>query len=75
MLAYLGSLAGSAVPRAVLLGDASLRVSKESRPSGGPGRWGIYLYYRPAYSPELNRIEACSGKSSTSRSRRGVIGP
>jgi transposase len=59
LLAYLRSLPPAAVPRVVVLDNASLhvsRVTKAARP--GLAKAGIYLYYLPPYSPELNRIEA-----------------
>jgi len=58
LLAYLGALPDSAAPRVVVLDNASLHVSKvvKARRRDLAGR-GIYLYYLPAYSPELNRIE------------------
>jgi putative transposase len=46
------------VPRVVVLDNAGIhtsRVVKAARPS--LSKLGIYLYYLPAYSPELNRIE------------------
>jgi transposase len=46
------------VPRVVVLDNAGIHTSKvvkAARP--GLARRGIYLYYLPAYSPELNRIE------------------
>jgi transposase len=46
------------VPRVVVLDNAGIHTSKvlkAARP--GLARVGIYLYYLPAYSPELNRIE------------------
>jgi transposase len=59
LIAYLkGRLPGASVPRVVVLDNASLHVSqvtKASRP--GLAKLGIYLYYLPAYSPELNEIE------------------
>ena len=58
LLAYLRALPWSAKPRVVVLDNASLHVSKvvkAARP--GLARLGIYLYYLPPYSPELNRIE------------------
>jgi transposase len=58
LLAYLGTLPASAMPRVVVLDNGSLHVSKavtaERRALAGRG---IYLYYLPPYSPELNRIE------------------
>ena len=59
LIAYLrGRLPASDVPRVVVLDNASLhvsRVAKAARPA--LAALGIYLYYLPAYSPELNRIE------------------
>jgi transposase len=59
LLAYLRSWTPAAVPRVVVLDNASLHVSKATkaaRPALAKAR--IYLYYLPPYSPELNRIEA-----------------
>jgi putative transposase len=58
LLAYLRALPAVAVPRVVVLDNASLHVSKavKAERRGLAGR-GIYLYYLPPYSPELNRIE------------------
>jgi putative transposase len=59
LLAYLRGLPAAAVPRVVVLDNASLHVSKlvkAARP--GLARLGIYLYYLPPYSPKLNAIEA-----------------
>ena len=59
LIAYLkGRLPAAAVPRVVVLDNASLHVSKVTK-AARPGRAkrGIYLYYLPAYSPELNEIE------------------
>jgi transposase len=59
LLAYLkGRLPAAAMPRVVVLDNASLHVSKVvkgARP--GLAKLRIYLYYLPAYSPELNEIE------------------
>ena len=58
LLDYLRSLPVSVVPRVVVLDNASLHVSKVVKAERRPlARQGIYLYYLPAYSPELNRIE------------------
>jgi transposase len=58
LLAYLGALPESAVPQVVVLDNASLHVSKVVKAQRRAlARRGIYLYYLPAYSPELNRIE------------------
>ena len=60
LLAYLkGRLPGAAVPRVVVLDNASLHVSKRTKAARpGLAKLGIYLHYLPAYSPELNEIEA-----------------
>lgn len=58
LIAYLKSLPGADVPRVVVLDNAGVhtsKVMKAARP--GLAKLGIYLYYLPAYSPELNRIE------------------
>jgi transposase len=59
LLAYLRErLPAATVHRVVVLDNASLHVSKVVRAARpGLARLGIYLYYLPAYSPELNRIE------------------
>ena len=58
LLAYLRSLPGSVVPRVVVLDNASLHISKVVKAERRAlARQGVYLYYLPAYSPELNRIE------------------
>ena len=58
LVAFLTGLPGSAVPRVVVLDNAGLHTSKvvkAARP--GLAKLGIYLYYLPPYSPELNEIE------------------
>jgi transposase len=59
LLAYLRErLPAASVPRVVVLDNAGIHTSKvvkAARP--GLAQRGIYLYYLPAYSPELNRIE------------------
>jgi putative transposase len=59
LLAYLRDrLPAASVPRVVVLDNAGIhtsRVVKAARPS--LAKLGIYLYYLPPYSPELNRIE------------------
>ena len=59
LLAYLRDrLPAADVPRVVVLDNAGIHTSKAvkaARP--GLAKAGIYLYYLPAYSPELNRIE------------------
>jgi transposase len=60
LLAYLRDrLPVASVPRVVVLDNAGIHTSKvlkAARP--GLAKLGIYLSYLPAYSPELNRIEA-----------------
>jgi transposase len=59
LLAYLRErLPAADVPRVVVLDNAGMhtsKVAKAARP--GLAKRGIFLYYLPAYSPELNRIE------------------
>ncbi len=59
LLAYLrGRLPAAAVPRVVVLDNASLHVGKVVKGARRAlAQEGIYLYYLPAYSPELNEIE------------------
>jgi transposase len=58
LLAYLRSLPAAGVPRVVVLDNASIHVSKAFKGERRAlARQGIYLYYLPAYSPELNEIE------------------
>jgi transposase len=46
------------VPRVVVLDNASMHTSKAFKARRKElSRLGIYLYYLPAYSPELNEIE------------------
>lgn len=59
LLAYLRDrLPASGVPRVVVLDNAGIHTSKVVK-AARPGltKVGVYLYYLPAYSPELNRIE------------------
>jgi transposase len=57
--AYLESLPAAAVPRVVVLDKASVHVSKAFKGRRRElARRGVYLYYLPPYSPELNAIEA-----------------
>jgi transposase len=58
VVGYLRELPASKKPRVVVLDNAGPHVGKAVR-SARPAlrREGIYLYYLPAYSPELNRIE------------------
>lgn len=58
LLGFLRGLPWSKVPRVVVLDNAGFhtgRVVRLARP--GLAAKGIYLYYLPPYSPELNRIE------------------
>jgi transposase len=59
LLAYLRErLPAADVPRVVVLDNAAIHTSKAvkaARPA--LAKLGIYLYYLPSYSPELNRIE------------------
>jgi len=58
LLAYLRGLPAVAVPRVVVLDNASMHTSKAFKAQRQElSRRGIYLYYLPAYSPELNAIE------------------
>ena len=57
-LAFVRSLPWSKVPRVVVLDNASLHTSgvvKQAR--AGLAASGIYLYFLPTYSPELNEVE------------------
>jgi transposase len=59
LLAYLKALPAATVPRVVVLDNASLHISKVTKAARPAlAKLGIYLYYLPAYSPELNEIEA-----------------
>jgi transposase len=58
LIAFLKELPWSRVPRVVVLDNAGLhtcKAVKAARP--GLAKLGIYLYYLPPYSPELNEIE------------------
>lgn len=58
LLTYLRGLPTASVPRVVVLDNASMHTSKAfkaQRPA--LTKLGIYLYYLPPYSPELNAIE------------------
>ena len=59
LLAYLRDrLPAADVPRVVVLDNAGIHTSKvvkAARPA--LAKLGVHLYYLPAYSPELNRIE------------------
>jgi putative transposase len=58
LVAFLRELPASGVPRVVVLDNAGLHTStvvRAARP--GLAQLGIYLYYLPPYSPDLNRVE------------------
>jgi transposase len=59
LLAHLRDrLPAADIPRVVVLDNAGMHTSKAvkaARP--GLAKLGVYLYYLPPYSPELNRIE------------------
>ncbi|MBV8316570.1 MAG: transposase [Planctomycetaceae bacterium] len=56
--ASLRGLPTARVPRVVVLDNAGLHVSKVVKAQRKElARQGIFLYFLPAYSPELNRIE------------------
>ena len=59
LLAYLRDrLPVADVPRVVVLDNAGIHTSKVVKAArAGLAKLGIYLYYLPPYSPELNRIE------------------
>jgi putative transposase len=58
LLEYLRGLPEARVPRVVVLDNAGLHVSKAVKARRKElARRGIFLYFLPPYSPELNRIE------------------
>lgn len=59
LIAYLKErLPAAAVPRVVVLDNASLHISKVTKAARPElAKLGIYLYYLPPYSPERNEIE------------------
>jgi len=58
VLAYLRSLPAAEVPRVVVLDNAGIHTSKQVKAERKAlSREGIYLYFLPPYSPELNEIE------------------
>jgi transposase len=59
LVAFLRELPAAGVPRVVVLDNAGLHTSKAVRAARRElAKLGIYLYYLPPYSPELNRVEA-----------------
>ena len=58
LLGFLKALPWSKVPRVVVLDNASIHTSKVIRQARhGLAASGIYLYFLPPYSPELNQVE------------------
>ena len=58
LIGYLKGLPAAEVPRVVVLDNAGIHTSKAMKAARpGLAKLGIYLYYLPAYSPQLNRIE------------------
>jgi putative transposase len=58
LLGFLRALPPSAVPRVVVLDNASLHTSRVVRDArAGLAVAGLYLYFLPPYAPELNAIE------------------
>ena len=58
LIAFLQNLPAVPVPTVVVLDNGSIHRSKETR-AALPDLWahGVYLYFLPPYSPELNAIE------------------
>ena len=58
LVAFLTELPPAPVPTVVVLDNGSIHRSKETR-AALPDLWarGVYLYFLPPYSPELNAIE------------------
>lgn len=59
LVRFLTQLPPAPVPTVVVLDNGSIHRSTETR-TALPALWarGVYLYFLPAYSPELNDIEA-----------------
>jgi putative transposase len=58
LLGFLKALPWSRVPRVVVLDNASIHTSKVIRQARhGLAASGIFLYFLPPYSPELNQVE------------------
>lgn len=59
LIAFLQALPPAPVPTVVVLDNGSIHRSKETR-AARPALWrrGVYLYFLPPYSPDLNAIEA-----------------
>ena len=58
LIAFLAELPPVPVPTVVVLDNGSIHRSKEAR-AAIPDLWrrGVYLYFLPPYSPDLNAIE------------------
>ena len=58
LLGFLSALPPAAVPRVVVLDNASLHTSKVvQRARRSLAASGTYLYFLPPYAPELNEVE------------------
>ena len=58
LLGFLKALPWSKVPRVVVLDNASIHTSRVVRQARHRlAASGIYLYFLPPYSPELNQVE------------------
>lgn len=62
LIRFLHQVPPAPVPTVVVLDNGSIHRSKETR-AALPALWacGIYLYFLPPYSPELNEIEPAFG--------------
>ena len=58
LIAFLRELPAAPVPTVVVLDNGSIHRGKEAR-AAIPALWarGVYLYFLPPYSPDLNAIE------------------
>jgi len=62
LVAFLAELPAAPVPTVVVLDNGSIHRSKETRAAiPGLRARGVYLYFLPPYSPELNAIEPVFG--------------
>jgi transposase len=58
LVQYLRNLPTATLPRIVVLDNAGIHTSKVTKAARAElTQRGVYLYYLPAYSPELNQIE------------------
>lgn len=63
LIGFLKALPWSKSPRVVVLDNAGFHTSRVIKAARGElAERGIYLYYLPPYSPELNRIEPIFGQ-------------